>query len=447
MNRNAFFRRAGALLLAAAFIFGQIPATAAGTPQIIGTVTVTNPYFVNVRSGGGTSFGVIAQVQPGSVYPCVGIAQSGWYAILLDDGRTGYVANTLTSFTALPPAPATPAPPAYNQVQVPIYYRSSAGALLYTDYVNLYSGSSLIRPNSALVPGYRLLGPLDVTVSVSQGLVPAPRSVTFLYSQNAVVTATPRPSYSTVQVTYISPAGTAFYTGTVQVWTGNNYIQPDYSKVPSGYRVIGSGSVQVNVDSDGRVTPGSVVFFFESGLLPVTPSPVTPKPATPTPGIPTPTPTPGLTGYLPDFAKTKPNAGSYPVYTGPGESYYRVGRATLGGGTIRVYGKEGDWALIGYGLSNGGYRIGFVSLNAIPSSVYMQELSLSYIPVNNVSTSLFVDDPIVSSNRELAKNIQGGSPFYLLAYLNDFWAYVEIQNFENSGQPARGFVSRRSLGV
>ena len=446
MKRYALLQRTGALLLAAALLLGQVPALAASPPQIIGTVTVTNPYYVNVRSGGGTSFGVIAQVQPGSVYPCVGIAQSGWYAILLDDGRTGYVANTLTSFTALPPAPATPAPPAYNQVQVPVYYRSSTGTLLYTDYVNLYSGSSLIRPSSAFVPGYRLLGPLEVTVSVSQTLVPAPRSVTFLYSQNAVVTATPRPSYSTVQVTYISPAGTVFYSGTAQVWTGSNYIQPDYSKVPSGYRVIGGGSVQVDVDSAGRATPGSVVFFFESGLPPVTTAPVTPKPVTPAP-VPTPTPTPGLTGYLPEFVKTRPNSGSYPVFTGPGDSYYRVGRATLGGGTIRVYGKQGDWALIGYGLSNGGYRIGFVSLNAIPSNIAMQELSLSYIPVNNVSTSLFVDDPIVSNNRELAKNIQGGSPFYLLAYLNDFWAYVEIQNFENSGKPARGFVSRRSLGV
>ena len=31
--------------------------------------------------------------------------------------------------------------------------------------------------------------------------------------------------------------------------------------------------------------------------------------------------------------------------------------------------------------------------------------------------------------------------------LDNVRAYVEIQNFENSGQPARGFVSRRSLGV
>ena len=53
----------------------------------------------------------------------------------------------------------------------------------------------------------------------------------------------------------------------------------------------------------------------------------------------------------------------------------------------------------------------------------------------------------VSTNRELLKRYEGGSPFVLLGYLNDFWAYVQIENFEGTGQPARGFVSRRSLGV
>jgi hypothetical protein len=62
-----------------------------------------------------------------------------------------------------------------------------------------------------------------------------------------------------------------------------------------------------------------------------------------------------------------------------------------------------------------------------------------------------VDDPIVSKNRELKKSIEGGgNPFILLAYLHDskdFWAYVQIDNFEGSGKPARGFVSRKSLGT
>lgn len=444
MIKHSNHRRATALVLAAILLLLQLGALASGPPQVIGTVTVTNPYYVNVRSGGDTSYGVIAQVQPGSVYPCIGIASSGWYIILLDDGRTGYVANSLTAF-APNQQPTTPRPPQYNEVQVPIYYRDSAGALLYTDYRNLSNGSTVIRPNSANVPGYRLLGPSEVRVSVSAVLVPIPASVTFLYSRNVSATPKPQPSYSTVAVSYIGPGGHVFYTGSSQVWTGTNYVQPDYTKVPSNYRVSGNSSIQVNVDNAGRVNPSSVAFTFVVNSVPVTPIPWTPAPVTPAPV--TPVPPGGAAGYLPDFVKTKPNAGSYPVYTGPGEGYYRVGRATLGGGTIRVYGQENGWALIGYGLSNGGYRIGFVSMSAIPSNIYPQELSLTWVPKSNVSASLFVDDPIVSTNRELLKRYEGGSPFILLAYLNDFWAYVQIENFEGTGQPARGFVSRRSLGV
>ena len=446
MKRNPGSVRFAVLLMAAVLLAAYIPASASGSAQVIGTVTITNPNYVNVRSGGGTSYEVIAQVQPGSVYPCVGIAASGWYAILLDDGRTGYVSNTITSFTPAQPPVQTPRPPYYYEVQVPIYYRDSTGALLYTDYVNLTAGGSVIKPNNLFVPGYRLLGPSEVTVSVSQALAAIPRSVTFLYTRNAVVTPKPQPAYTTVPVSYFGPDGRAFYSASVQVWPGYNYIQPDYTRVPSAYALSSSASVQVYVDSAGRVSPASVLFYFQWNTVPVTPKPVTPAPVTPPP-VPTAPPSGDIAGYLPDFVKTKPNAGSYPVYTGPSEGYYRVGNATLGGGTIRVYGQENGWALIGYGLSNGGYRIGFVSMSAIPSDIYPQELILSWIPKTNVSASLFVDDPIVSKNRELIKRYEGGSPFVLLGYLNDFWAYVQIENFEGTGQPARGFVSRRSLGV
>lgn len=442
MKRYTGSARFAVLLMAAVLLAAYIPASASGQAQVIGTVTITNPNYVNVRSGGGTSYEVIAQVQPGSVYPCVGIAASGWYAILLDDGRMGYVANTITSFSPIQLPVQTPRPPYYYEVQVPIYYRDSTGALLYTDYANLTAGGSVIKPNNAYVPGYRLLGPSEVTVSVSQTLAAIPRSVTFLYSRNAVVTPQPQPAYTSVPVSYIGPDGRVFYSASVQVWSGYNYIQPDYTRVSSAYALSSSASVQVYVDSAGRPSPASVIFVFMWNTLPVTPQPVTPPPPPPPPP-----PSGDTAGYLPNFVKTRPNAGSYPVYTGPSEGYYRVGNATLGGGTIRVYGQENGWALIGYGLSNGGYRIGFVSMSAIPSDIYPQELILSWIPRNNVSASLFVDDPIVSTNRELIKRYEGGSPFVLLGYLNDFWAYVQIENFEGTGLPARGFVSRRSLGV
>lgn len=443
MKKRTFLKRILGFVLISSLLFTFLPAVglASSVPNIIGTVTITNPYYVNVRAGGSVMDAVISQVQPGSVYPCVSIDTAGWYKILLDDGRTGYVSANITTFTPAGGGSQTVNPPNAYQVQIPIYYRDTYGNLLYTDHINLYTGSRLITPNNSLVPGYSLLGPANVVVSVSSGLSALPSSVTFLYSSQYTTPTpvTPPPVQqnkpANVQVNYIGPGGQTFYTTTLTLWQGMNYIQPQYNVVPSGYVLSSSSNVQVSVSSNGYATPASVVFIFRQGGQP-TAAPTT-----------RPTQAPSQGGYLPDFVKTRPNSGSYPVYTGPGEWYYRVGNATLGGGVIRVYGQENGWVLIGYGLSNGGYRIGFVSMSAIPADIYPQPLELNYSPKNNVSASLFVDDPIVSKNRELIKRYEGGSPFYFLAYLNDFWAYVEIENFEGSGQPARGFVSRRSLGV
>lgn len=660
MKHARSIRAALSLLLAMALLVGVVPVLADGI-NIIGTVTVTNSSYVNVRTGGATTYPVVATVLPGSIYPCIGTAPSGWYEILLDNGQTGFVSNNLTSFapggtgqypggqdtsairktisvtyrteagailatdyvtllygvnivpandgkvpagytlvssrrvtvnvdwsgTATPSSvvftyrpysvPVTSAP--QTTAQLPVYYRDVYGVTLNTQLLSLTPGSRLIRPNAALVPsGYTLVGPADVVVSVASNMMPMPASVTFIYART--ITGTPVPqAKATIPVYYMSNAGAyinveyiersagvhmispnssmvgsayrlegansvyvvvdsngmvqpssvTFTYAPVQAATktnfpvhhkddrgneflltetrlseGVNYVQPD-SRVPAGYALTSAASVQVTLDSKGKATPSSVTFTYRragpmatknnfpvnhkdlngrvflstearltEGTNYVQPdsrvpadyiltSPgsiqvvldsagnATPSSATFTyrsSSSPSPS-SDGVTGYLPNYVKTKPNSGNYPVYTGPGESYYRVGNATLGGGTIRVYGQDNGWALIGYGLSNGGYRIGFVTLSAIPSDIVqqLQHLQVTYIEKSNVSTSLFVDDPIVSTNRELAKRITAGNTFYLLAYLNDFWAYVEIPNFEGSGRTARGFVSRRSLGV
>ena len=201
-----------------------------------------------------------------------------------------------------------------------------------------------------------------------------------------------------------------------------------------GYTLTSPRQVWVNINEKGHASPYQVNFSYRG-------SGAAPQPQ------PQPQPQPGNAGYIPSHVQTSANPGSYAVYTGPGDWYYRVGNATLGGGSIRVYGQENGWALIGYGTSNGGYHIGFVSMSAIPASVVPPTLNLVRQPKNSVSNSIFVDDPIISKNRVLEKRIPGGSPYTFLAYFNDFWAYVEIDNFEGSGKPARGFVSRRSLGV
>lgn len=662
MKMKSLRRSLLALALAASLLVSVLPAMADGT-NVIGTILVTNTSYVNVRAGGDTSYPILAQVAPGSTYQVIGIATSGWFEIVLDNGTTGYVSDRLTTFTPSGTGPAVTVSPyvdlsqvratitvsyrsdtgqqlAMDYVQlaygsnivsandskvpagytllssrrvtvyvgasgvatpsgviftyaggyvvptqapqgitrVPVYYKDIYGALLNTSYVDLVPGSSLISANSAMVPaGYTLVGARDTVVSVSAYYVAIPSSVTFLYTRSVQPTQAPQASVvvpvyymssgggylNTVYLTLgygvttvsannslvpagyslISPAsvnvqvntyniaspasvvftyqvqvtqaplkvvnipvyyrgedGSLLNTVNVTVTQGVNTVQPNNGNVPNGYALIGANSQQVIVDANGYAMPSSVTFTFRLPLPPISVSiPViyndhtgaqlnaataqvtsnvqnqvtadnnyapagwvliSPRTVTVTltqDGVATPAQVvftyqdPATIVdpvYLPAFVKTKPNEGSYPVYTGPGPDYYRVGNATLGGGTIRVYGREGDWALIGYGLSNGGYRIGFVTMAAIPADIQPQPLLLVHMPKTNVSTSLFVDDPIVSTNRELEKRIEGGgNPFILLAYLNDFWAYVQIDNFEGSGLPARGFVSRRSLGA
>ena len=122
--------------------------------------------------------------------------------------------------------------------------------------------------------------------------------------------------------------------------------------------------------------------------------------------------------------------GSWPVYSGPGTYYYRANnnKATMGGGSCRVYGVEGNWALIGYGLSNGNYRIGYVSLEALPR----MGLSIPYLDFQAVTRRLLyaadlIDDPV----RTLAPvaSLSRGTYVLFLGYTQEngeTWAYVEV---------------------
>ena len=568
------------LLMVLSLMAGILPAAADGM-AVLGTVTVTNSTAVNVRSGPDTSYPIIEKAQPGAIYECTGTANTGWYQILLDDGRTGYISNKLSSFM---PNAQLPTQQPQGGVQLPVFYKDVYGTLLNTTYVYLMTGSTLVSPDpTKVIGGYSLIGPQNVVVSVGANLRPMPSSVTFLYARSQIPTPTPvvtqaplqgvnvpiyymlntggylRTTYQTlypgvttiyannslvgpgyqlvsqgavnvsvnaygqatpatvsftyalsatptpqvnvsIPVYYRDDANTLITTDYVNLRFGNNTVRPNNSKVPAGYTLYGINSQNVSVDAYGNANPGSVTFTYRKPLPPVSVnvpiiyrdhlgndrntstvtawsnqqnrvsandslapagyvliSPRTVAVSVSQAGVANPAQvvftyqdpstitTPQM---LPAFVKTKPNSGNFPVYTGPGAHYYRVGNATLGGGTIRVYGQEDGWVLIGYGLSNGGYRIGFVDAAAIPGNVTIPSMILVRFPTTNKSTSIFVDDPIVTKNQELKKRFEGGGhPFTVLAYISDFFAYVEVDNFEGSGKPARGFVSKRSLGL
>ena len=138
--------------------------------------------------------------------------------------------------------------------------------------------------------------------------------------------------------------------------------------------------------------------------------------------------------------------GSWPVYSGPGEYYYRAnnGKATMGGGYCRIYGVENGWALIGYGLSNGRYRIGYVKLDAIPQ----QQLQLPYLDLRYTTRQLQFDAELTDDTvrfRAPLVSLPAGSYLLFLGYAYDSdttWAYVEVLA-ENSIM--RGFIPASSL--
>ena len=137
--------------------------------------------------------------------------------------------------------------------------------------------------------------------------------------------------------------------------------------------------------------------------------------------------------------------GSWPVYSGPGTYYYRANnnKATMGGGVCQIYGVEGNWVLIGYGLSNGNYRIGYISLDALPR----MGLRIPYLDFQAttrvVNTVDLTDDPVCY--RPAVVTLSANTYLVVLGYVyesGETWAYVEVLA---GGSFMRGFVPSRCL--
>ncbi|MBR3743305.1 MAG: hypothetical protein IKN04_23090 [Clostridia bacterium] len=138
--------------------------------------------------------------------------------------------------------------------------------------------------------------------------------------------------------------------------------------------------------------------------------------------------------------------GSWPVYSGPGTYYYRANnsRATFGGGLCRMYGVDGDWLMIGYALSNGNYRIGYISLDALPQA----GLRVPYLDLQSGTRRLasavhLTDDPVFY--RPTVAVLPAGTHVLFLGSIwenNETWAYVEVLA---DGAVMRGFVPASSM--
>lgn len=60
-------------------------------PSTTGYVRITNAYSVNLREAPDAESARVVIARPGEQYECVGVAENGWYELLLPDGRHGFV--------------------------------------------------------------------------------------------------------------------------------------------------------------------------------------------------------------------------------------------------------------------------------------------------------------------------------------------------------------------
>ncbi|MGI6738018.1 MAG: SH3 domain-containing protein [Christensenellales bacterium] len=258
-------RKGFSVILAVLLVLSTLPAAIADGMPIIGTVTVTANNYLNVREGGSTSYARITTIPTGSSYPVLSIAQSGWYEILLPDGRTGYVSNNLVDFTAgyQPPGGT-----------IPVYYRTVDGRLLYTDYVRGRVGVNEIYANASLVPsGYQLQGLGKVSVSVDSSGNAVPAAVLFLYSAGGAAPTTAPLNHAAVEIRYVDNYGNLLKTSTVYLRAGSHLLYANTNGLPSGYQIIGAKDRVVSVSAQLVANPSTIIFTASgAGYVPTVPS-------------------------------------------------------------------------------------------------------------------------------------------------------------------------------
>lgn len=76
---------------------GETETDQAASQDGMGTITVTSESAVNVRTGGSTDHEIVSKVSPGETFQCIGQDASGWYEILLPDGRSAFISPKMAT--------------------------------------------------------------------------------------------------------------------------------------------------------------------------------------------------------------------------------------------------------------------------------------------------------------------------------------------------------------
>ncbi len=328
----------------------------------------------------------------------------------------GGISPSQVTFTYAPPGPPV-------SVNVPVIYRAKNGAILYQTTVTATSGKPLkVTAYPSHVPGYTLISASPITVTVTPDGAANPSQVVFTFRGSA---PPPGPAVTVnVPVYYKEENGATLFQTKISVSSDKPVEVKAYgSYVPAGYALISRSPITVTAYPDGTTKPSHVVFTYRA------PGPG-PKPQ---PG--------GDIPILPAYQSFSYTGKAVAVYTGPGTKYLRAnsGKANLGGGRVRVWGLDGNWALIGYGLSNNLYRVGYVPKSVIPANLQVPQLVFARRQGTIVSKASLTDDPIV--NPTWLFEIPVGTKVTILAYENwkDHWAYIETVY---NGKPVRGFINK-----
>lgn len=126
-----------------------------------------------------------------------------------------------------------------------------------------------------------------------------------------------------------------------------------------------------------------------------------------------------------------------PVYAAPDKNSLRAanGKAAVSPkGWAQVFGVEGEFALIQYGISESRLRVGYVESRFLPDWYLDTGLGFTRVPAQVVQAADATDDPLVS--REALARLKPGQAVILLSRLGDF-AYFEAAE---QGKPYRAFA-------
>ena len=133
---------------------------------------------------------------------------------------------------------------------------------------------------------------------------------------------------------------------------------------------------------------------------------------------------------------------TFPVYSAPSGKSVRGAKGKARVSTndwIQVFGRDGDWILVQYAITEEHYRIGYITAKSLPKGTEVEELSFTASPaVLNYDTDV-TDDPLFSQS--VLASLPENTKVTCLATLGS-WTYIE---YADSEQYFRGFIPTDSI--